>query len=114
MESELKQVSRSAFALVGPQGSTNFTIIKSRAGNAVLIDADIRRIDEIEEALQLTGCSRVCYLINTHEHFDHTSAKFYFAGRGIPIVASSGCARAMRDQGGPDFERMTKPVVDFI
>ena len=110
MESELKQVSRSAFALVGPQGSTNFTIIKDHAGNAILIDADIRRIDEIEEALQLTGCSRVSYLIDTHEHFDHTSANFYFARRGIPIVASSGCACAMRDQGGPDFERMMKPV----
>jgi len=113
MESELKQVSESVFALIGPQGGTNFTIIKNRAGHAVLIDADIRRIDEIEEALQLAGCSRVEYLIDTHEHFDHTSANFYFAQRGIPIVASSGCVSAMREQGGPDFERMMKPVPEL-
>jgi cyclase len=113
MESELKQVSGSVFALIGPQGATNFTVIKNRAGSAVLIDADIRRIDEIEEALQLAGCSRLEYLIDTHEHFDHTSANFYFAQRGIPIVASSGCVSAMREQGGPDFERMMKPVLEL-
>lgn len=113
MESELKQVSGSVFALIGPQGATNFTVIKNRVGSAVLIDADIRRIDEIEEALQLAGCSRLEYLIDTHEHFDHTSANFYFAQRGIPIVASSGCVSAMREQGGSDFERMMKPVPEL-
>ena len=113
MESELKQVSGSVFALIGPQGATNFTVIKNRAGSAILIDADIRRIDEIEEALQLAGCSRLEYLIDTHEHFDHTSANFYFAQRGIPIVASSGCVSAMREEGAPDFERMMKPVPEL-
>jgi len=113
MESELKQVSGSVFALIGPQGATNFTVIKNRAGSAVLIDSDIRRIDEIEEALQLAGCSRLEYLIDTHEHFDHTSANFYFAQRGIPIVASSGCVSAMREEGAPDFERMMKPVPEL-
>jgi len=113
MESELKQVSGSVFALIGPQGATNFTVIKNRAGSAVLIDSDIRRIDEIEEALQLAGCSRLEYLIDTHEHFDHTSANFYFAQRGIPIVASSGCVSAMREEGSPDFERMMKPVPEL-
>jgi len=113
MESELKQVSRSVYAVIGPEGSTNFGIVKARDGSAVLIDADIRRIDEVEEALELTGCSKVSYLIDTHEHFDHTSANFYFAQRGIPIVASAGTAGAMRDEGGPDFERMMKPVPEL-
>jgi glyoxylase-like metal-dependent hydrolase (beta-lactamase superfamily II) len=113
MDSELKQVSPSVYAVIGPEGSTNFSIVKGRDGSAVLIDADIRRIDEIEEALKLTGCSRVSYLIDTHEHFDHTSANFYFARRGIPIVASAGCAGAMGDEGVPDFERMMKPVPEL-
>jgi glyoxylase-like metal-dependent hydrolase (beta-lactamase superfamily II) len=60
------------------------------------IDADIRRIDEVEEALTLTGCAKVAYLVNTHEHFDHTSANYYFAQRQIPTVASAGCTRAMK------------------
>jgi cyclase len=113
MESALKQISRSLYAVIGPEGSTNFAIVKGSDNSAALIDADIRRIDEIEEALQLTGCSKVSYLIDTHEHFDHTSANFYFAQRGIPIVASAGCATAMRDEGGPDFERMMKPVPEL-
>jgi glyoxylase-like metal-dependent hydrolase (beta-lactamase superfamily II) len=113
MESAIKQISRSLYAVIGPEGSTNFAIIKGSDNSAALIDADIRRIDEIEEALQLTGCSKVSYLIDTHEHFDHTSANFYFAQRGIPVVASTGCAAAMRDEGGPDFERMMKPVPEL-
>ena len=110
MESQIKQISRSVYAIIGPQGSTNFGIVKGTDNSAALIDADIRRIDEIEEALQLTGCSKVNYLIDTHEHFDHTSANFYFAQRGVPIVASAGCTAAMREEGGTDFERMMNPV----
>jgi cyclase len=113
MESAIKQISRSVYAVIGPEGATNFGIVKGSDNSAALIDADIRRIDEIEEALQLTGCSKVSYLIDTHEHFDHTSANFYFAQRGIPIVASAGCTAAMRDEGGPDFERMMKPVPEL-
>src|SRR5918911_1535681 len=113
MGSEIKRISRSAYAVIGPEGSTNFGIVKGGDDSAALIDADIRRIDEIEEALQLTGCSKVRYLIDTHEHFDHTSANFYFAQRGIPIVASAGCAAAMRDEGEADFERMMKPLPEL-
>ena len=113
MESTIRRISRSSYAVIGPEGDTNFGIIKGSDGSAVLIDADIRRIDEVEEALELTGCAAVKYLIDTHEHFDHTSANFYFRQRGVPIVGSAGCLGAMGDQGGPDFERMTKPVPEL-
>src|SRR4051812_9767780 len=99
MDSTLRRISRSAYAIIGREGATNFTIIKASDGSAALIDADIRRIDEIEEALQATGCARVSYLIDTHEHFDHTSANYYFAQKQIPIVASAGCLQAMKDDG---------------
>jgi glyoxylase-like metal-dependent hydrolase (beta-lactamase superfamily II) len=114
MESTIRQISQSAFAIIGPEGATNFTIIKGSDGSAALIDADIRRIDEVEEALRLTGCARVRYLIDTHEHFDHTSANFYFAQKQIPIVASAGCVQAMRDDGLADFARMLKPVPELF
>jgi cyclase len=113
MESTLHQLGKSAYVIIGPEGATNFSIVKGAGGSAVLIDADIRRIDEVEEALKLTGCIEVKYLINTHEHFDHTSGNFYFRRRGIPIVASAGCAGAMRDDGPSDFERMMKPVPEL-
>ena len=113
MESTIYQAGKSTYVIIGPEGATNFSIVKAASGAAVLIDVDIRRIDEVEEALKLTGCSEVEYLINTHEHFDHTSGNFCFRGRGIPIVASAGCVGAMRDDGGPDFERMMKPVPEL-
>lgn len=113
MEPNVNRISRFAYAVIGPEGATNFIIIKADDGTAALIDADIRRIDEIEKALQKTDVSAVSYLINTHEHFDHTSANFYFQQRGIPIVASHGCSGAMRDEGEPDFARMLKPVADL-
>ena len=97
MESTIRQISKSAYAIIGPEGATNFSIIKANDSSAVLVDADIRRIDEVEEALRVTGCARVAYLIDTHEHFDHTSANFYFAQKQIPIVASAGCVQAMKD-----------------
>ena len=111
MESKIHRASRSAYVVIGPEGATNFGIAKGNDGTAALIDADIRRIDEVGEALMLTGCTKVAYVINTHEHFDHTSANYYFAQRGIPIVASEGCARAMKEEGESDFARMMAPVV---
>lgn len=113
MESTIKQVSKSAYVIIGPEGATNFAIIKANDGQAVLIDADIRRIDEVVEALKLTGCTGVKYLVDTHEHFDHTSANFYFQRRGVPIVASAGCAAAMKHEGDADFGRMLKPVPEL-
>jgi len=113
MESQIKQISKSVYAVIGSEGATNFGIIKANDGSAVLIDADIRRIDEVEEALKLTGCAKVSYLINTHEHFDHTSANFYFAQRSVPIVGSAGCVGAMAEDGEPDFARMMKPVPEL-
>src|SRR3970282_2521084 len=110
MDSKIHQVSKSVFAVIVPEGATNFSIVKALDGSAILIDADIRRIDEVEESLRLAGCTRVSYLVDTHEHFDHTSANFYFAQKGIPIVASEGCARAMREEGEADFVRMMPPV----
>jgi cyclase len=110
MESKIQRIGRSAYAVIGPEGATNFGIIRAGDGSAVLIDADIRRIDEIEEALGLTDCAAVAYVVNTHEHFDHTSGNYYFARLKIPIVASEGCARAMKEEGEADFTRMMAPV----
>jgi cyclase len=113
MESNIERLGKRVYAVIGPEGATNFGIITATDRSAVLIDADIRRIDEIEEALALTGCAKVRYLIDTHEHFDHTSANYYFAQRQIPIVASAGCARAMQEEGEPDFVRMMAPVAQL-
>ncbi len=113
MESSIHQLSKSSYAVIGPKGAANFSIVKGSDGSVVLVDADIRRIDEVEDALRLIGCARIAYLVDTHEHFDHTSANFYFAQKQIPIVASAGCVTAMRDDGPADFDRMLKPVPEL-
>ena len=47
---DIHQLQKSIFAVVGPEGATNFGIVKGEDGSALLIDADIRRMDEIEAA----------------------------------------------------------------
>jgi hypothetical protein len=37
--------------VIGEDGATNFGILRGDDGAALLIDADIRRIDELEQAL---------------------------------------------------------------
>jgi len=67
----------------------------------------VRRIDEIEEALRQAGCERVKYLFITHENFDHSSANDYFEKKGGVIIASAGCAEALKDDGADKFAEMS-------
>lgn len=103
----IQELHKSIFAVVGPEGATNFGIIKGDDGSALLIDADIRRIDEIQTAVNETGCKEVRYLFNTHENFDHSSANDYFAQRGTTVIASDGCLQALQQDGEAKFAEMT-------
>ena len=84
----IHQLKDSVFAVIGIDGATNFGIIKGIDDSAVLIDADIRRMDEIHDALERTGCKKVRYLVNTHENFDHSSANDYFEKNGTVVVGT--------------------------
>ena len=55
MDSTVHQISRSAYAVIGPEDATNFTIVKGNDGSAVLVDADIRRIDEVAKHMLAGG-----------------------------------------------------------
>ncbi|MDH3444655.1 MAG: MBL fold metallo-hydrolase [Deltaproteobacteria bacterium] len=102
----VQKLKESVFAVIGEDGATNFGIIKGEDGSAVLIDADIRRMDEIDDALQRTGCRQVRYLVNTHENFDHSSANQYFEKRGAIVVGTEGCRQALTDDGEAKFAEM--------
>ncbi len=106
MEPRIHRLGKSAFAVIGREGATNFGIVRAEDSSAFLIDADIRRIDEIEEALTQTGCARVSYLFNTHENFDHSSANCYFIDRGVPVVSSEGCWQVLKEDGEEKFVEM--------
>jgi glyoxylase-like metal-dependent hydrolase (beta-lactamase superfamily II) len=103
----LERLSQSAFAVIGDDGATNFGIVRGSDGSALLIDADIRRMDEIEEALKQTQCSTVKYLFITHENFDHSSANDYFEKNSTVVIASRGCLEALLDDGDAKFAEMS-------
>jgi cyclase len=92
--------------VIGVDGATNFGIIKGRDDSAVLIDADIRRMDEIDDALERTQCKKVRYLVNTHENFDHSSANDYFEKNGTVVVGTDGCYQALEEDGDEKFAEM--------
>lgn len=100
------QLQKSVFAVVGADGLTNFGIVRGENGSALLIDADIRRMDEIEDALEKSGCSKVRYLFNTHENFDHSSANDYFEKNGAIVIGSEGCREALKEDGEAKFAEM--------
>lgn len=103
---DLYKLSDRAFAIVGDDGLTNFGIVKGDDGSALLIDGDIRRMDEIEDALQRTGCRAVRYHLNTHENFDHSSANQYFENNGAVVIGSDGCWEALQEDGEAKFAEM--------
>ena len=100
------ELQKSVFAVVGADGATNFGIVRGEDGSALLIDADIRRMDEIENALEKTGCRKVRYLFNTHENFDHSSANDYFTNNGAIVISSEGCLQALEEDGEAKFAEM--------
>ena len=107
MKINLQPLSQCAYAVVGDEGATNFGIVRGLDGSALLIDADIRRIDEIEEALKQTQCLSVKYLFITHENFDHASANDYFEKNSTVVIASKGCLEALQDDGDAKFAEMS-------
>jgi cyclase len=102
----IHQLKESVFAVIGVDGATNFGIIKGSDDSAVLIDADIRRMDEIDDALERTGCKKIRYLVNTHENFDHSSANDHFARNGTVVVGTDGCYQALDEDGDEKFAEM--------
>jgi cyclase len=102
----IHQLKESVFAVIGDDGATNFGIIKGGDDSAILIDSDIRRMDEIDDALQRTGCKKVRYLLNTHENFDHSSANDYFEKNDTVVIGTQGCWEALREDGDAKFVEM--------
>jgi cyclase len=107
MEIQLQQLGKRAFAVIGEDGNTNFGIVRGDDGSALLIDADIRRMDEIEEGLKRAECRKVKYLFITHENFDHCSANYFYDQAGTVVIASRGCLDALVDEGDAKFAEMS-------
>ena len=107
MDVNFQQLGKRAFAVIGDDGNTNFGIVRGDDGSALLIDADIRRMDEIEEALGRAQCRTVKYLFITHENFDHCSANYFYEQSGTIVIASQGCMDALVEEGDAKFAEMS-------
>ena len=101
----LYRLSDRAFAIVGDDGLTNFGIVKGDDGSALLIDGDIRRMDEIDDALQRTGCRAVRYHLDTPENFDRSSADQHFKKNGAVVIGSDGCWETLKEDGEASSRR---------
>lgn len=114
MKINLQPLGQCAYAVIGDEGATNFGIVRGADGSALLIDADIRRIDEIEAALKQTDCRVVKYLFITHENFDHSSANDYFEKNSTVVIGSKGCFEALHDDGDAKFAEMSRRSPDLF
>ncbi len=114
MKINLQPLGQCAYAVIGDEGATNFGIVRGADGSALLIDADIRRIDEIEAALKQTDCRVVKYLFITHENFDHSSANDYFEKNSTVVIGSKGCLEALHDDGDAKFAEMSRRSPDLF
>jgi predicted RNA-binding protein YlxR (DUF448 family) len=69
MDSTLRQASGSAYVVIGPEGAINFAVINGTNGRAVWLDADIRRLDEVEEAQKGEAAGR-SYCKKMRDHLE--------------------------------------------
>ena len=108
VEVKITEIAPSLYTLDG-QGGTMGALVG--ADGVFVVDAQFAPLTEkLVAAIRRVTEQPIKYLVNTHEHFDHTSANFYFNRKGVPIVATEGCLRAMKEDGEQDFKRMLAPV----
>lgn len=102
----LYQLSDSTYAFIFPQYEDlgNAGIVKTEEG-VVVIDTDVRTVDELFATLPKITNKEVKFLINSHHAFDHTSANCIFAQQGVMIIGSEKCREAMIHHGELNFKR---------
>lgn len=81
------------------RGDSNFGLITTSQGS-VLIDADVRRWQEGGDLIRPLLKSPLAYLINTHHHYDHTSANQVLERQGVTIISSRACRDKIATMAG--------------
>lgn len=83
-----------------PQGDSNFGLVVGD-DEAVLIDSDVRRSEEVELEIRRVTDVPIRYLVDTHDNYDHASGNVAFDPRDTVIVSSEACRdRLARDRDG--------------
>ncbi len=102
----LYQLSDSVYGFIFPQYEDlgNAGIVITDEG-VVIIDTDVRTVDNLFATLPKITNKEVKFLINSHHAFDHSSANCEFAKRGVTIIGSEKCREAMIHHGELNFKR---------
>lgn len=102
----LYQLSDSTYVFIFPnyEDLGNAGIVKTDEG-MVVIDNDIRTVDQLFVTLPQISDKPVKFLINSHHAFDHTSANCVFAQKGVTIIGSERCREEMIRWGEENFKR---------
>ncbi|MFB3884960.1 MAG: MBL fold metallo-hydrolase [Thermodesulfobacteriota bacterium] len=100
----LYQLSDSTHAFIFPQYEDlgNAGIVETKDG-FVVIDNDVRTVDQLFSTLPQISAKPVKFVINSHHAFDHTSANCKFAQKGTMIVGSEKCREELIRWGEENF-----------
>ncbi|UCF55991.1 MAG: MBL fold metallo-hydrolase [Deltaproteobacteria bacterium] len=113
----LYQLSDSTYMFIVPiyEDLGNAGIVKTDEG-VVVIDTDVRTVDQFFATLPQITDKPVKFLINSHHAFDHTSANCVFAQKGVTIIGSERCRQEMIRYGEHNFKRWSdrEPYVKKI
>jgi glyoxylase-like metal-dependent hydrolase (beta-lactamase superfamily II) len=101
----LCQLSDSTYAFIFPEYEDlgNAGIVETDDG-FVVIDNDVRTVDQLLTTLPQIADKPVKFVINSHHAFDHSSANCILAGKGATIIASERCREEMIRWGEENFK----------
>lgn len=110
---EATRLTGNVYLLAGGSGANSSALVG--ADGVLLIDSktDMASADGILAALAATTDGSVHYLVNTHEHPDHTGGNEFFGAQGATIIAQQGVrdVLAAGQRGGPPAPDVALPLV---
>jgi cyclase len=116
-DENLVQLSDSTYVYMFPdyEDLGNAGIVKTGEG-VVVIDNDVRTVDQLFATLPQITDKPVRFVINSHHAFDHTSANCFFEKKGVTIIGSRVCREEMARHGQHNFNRWStrEPYVKKI
>lgn len=110
---EATRLAGDVYLLAGGSGANSSALVG--ADGILLVDGktDTASAEAIVQALAGVTGAGVRYLVNTHEHPDHTGGNEFFGERGATIIALEGVrdVLAAGQRGGPPAPDIALPIV---
>jgi cyclase len=103
---QLYQLSDTTYVFMFPEDEElgNAGIVVTSEG-VVVIDCDVRTVDELFATLPRLTDKPVKYVINSHHAFDHTSGNCFLAQKGAILIGSKVCRDELMRDGEHNLKR---------